>query len=148
MASPDDHELVDDEEKLYRRIPECWYKAATKFIDPLAFKPSESDVTGLSVGRASFHPPEDEAARGRRGKRYYVAVLAASDVRRLGGTVIGKAEYDNPGHAEIPELTYAARKSDKAVELMQGLRDSVITVEGPFDGGRAQPGFGAAGDPT
>ncbi len=134
MASYDDFDSVGDDEIVFRRIPACWYRPDTGFIDPTAFAPSKRDITGLSLGRASFHSPRDEAAIGRAGKEYYIAVLAVSDIARLGATVVARPVEGNTGHAEIPELTYVVRKTQAAVELIAALQKSVLRIEGPFPG--------------
>ena len=42
---------------------------------------TRNDVTGLSVSRAKYKSIQD-AAKGLRGKAYYVAVLRAGDLRQ------------------------------------------------------------------
>lgn len=78
----DGTEPVADHELLYRRIPAAsgFYDAQ---VDPnpssLAFRPTKSDTTGLSLSRAKYKSVE-ETGRGREGKRYFVAVLRAGDL--------------------------------------------------------------------
>ena len=119
MPIPDESAPIDDDEILYRRIP-----AALNLYDPNAeprllpdaFRPNQNDTTGLSVYRARYRAIED-VARGREGKKYYVAVLRAGDL----------------GHAELPGLTYQDRKSDEALEWKALLAQQLcLRVEGPF----------------
>lgn len=131
-------EVIADNELLYRRIPACWYRPDDGYIDPLAFRPNKLDVTGLSLGRASFHAAEAEAAKGRAGKKYFIAVVQASEVRKSGATVAPRPLEGDPGHAEIPELTYDARKTDFAERMIHAIRAAIIRVEGPFDGARSE----------
>ena len=135
MSSPDDSEPVGDDELLYRRIP-----AALNLYDPQtephllpdAFRPNEHDTTGLSVYRARFKTL-DEAARGREGKQYYVAVLRAGDLRSRGIEVVARPREGDPGHAEIPGLTHQTRKTDQALEWKVILAHQLcLRVEGPF----------------
>lgn len=134
MASPDEPSPISDDEILFRRIPEMWYKRDIGYLSPLAFRPNEADATGLSVGRGAFHSAEAEAAKGRAGKKYYVAVLKASDIRQAGATIVPRPLESDPAHAEIPELTYDQRKTDDAERIMHALRSSIIRVDGPFEG--------------
>jgi hypothetical protein len=136
MADSDDLGFVGDDELLLRRIPESmnWYNPGTGFIDPAALTPNKNDTSGLSLGREVFDAPQQEAAKGRAGKRYYVAVLRASDVRAAGANVHPWPIVGDLGHAEISNLTYDARKTDESLKLIQALRSAVIRVEGPFDG--------------
>jgi hypothetical protein len=139
-ADPSTH--VDDEEFVLRRIPRStgWYDPAADIVDPRAFRPPERDTTGLSVSRAKsdahpdFRSAAEDAAAGGNASGYYVAVLRVGDLRAHGIDVVSKPELpENPGHAEIPMLTYATRKSDEAtdaISLMAG--KLIIRVEGPF----------------
>lgn len=126
--------MIDDSELLYRRIPQStgWYDPT---IDsqpsPHAFKPRESDATGLSLFRAKFKTIED-AARGQLGKKYYVAVLRAGDLRARGIDIVQRPPED-PAHCEIVNLTYANRKDDRSEEIKVVLAHELcLRVEGPF----------------
>ena len=131
----DGSEAIADHELLYRRIP-----AASGFYDPqadpnpspLAFRPTQQDTTGLSLSRAKYKNPE-QAARGREGKRYYVAVLRAGELRRLGMDVVPRPLADDPGHCEIMELSFANRKAMPFAEWQALLAEQLcLRVEGPF----------------
>ena len=135
MPIPDESAPIDDDEILYRRIP-----AALNLYDPNAeprllpdaFRPNQNDTTGLSVYRARYRAIED-VARGREGKKYYVAVLRAGDLRAQGIAVVPRPLEGDPGHAELPGLTYQDRKSDEALEWKALLAQQLcLRVEGPF----------------
>ena len=131
----DGSEPIADHEILYRRIP-----AASGFYDPLvdpspsplAFRPTTYDTTGLSLSRAKY-TDLDQAGRGREGKRYYVAVLRAGELRRLGIEVVPKPLESDPGHCEIAELTFANRKAMPFAEWQALLAEQLcLRIEGPF----------------
>ena len=137
MPVGDGTEPIADDELLYRRVPTSagWYDPETCLLKPEAFGPHKTqDATGLSVSRAKYKSIE-EAAKGRAGKSYYVAVLRAGDLRRNGITIIPRPEvlgaYD-PGHAELPDLDSANRKSDRTLERQRLLVQLCLEVEGPF----------------
>ena len=68
-----------------------------------------------------------------RGKRYYVAVLRAGDLRSRGLQVVPRVEGHAPGHAEIPQLTYESRKEGEAKEAEQLLaRKLCLEILGPL----------------
>lgn len=137
-------EPVADDELLFRRIPATtgWYDPVSKSVSPAAFTPNKNDTTGLSFSRAKFNPAgaSEEAARGRSGKQYHVAVLRVSDLKAAGIDVIPMPQPPSDrGHAEAPALTYQIRKTNEARELIQRLRSLVLEVLGPFDGQAVQP---------
>ena len=130
-------ESIADEELLYRRVPIStgWYNPENESLSPEAFAPHKTnDITGLSVTREKYKSIE-EAAQGRPGKSYYVAVLRAGDLRKSGITVASLPDvpdgYD-PGHAEIPGLNADNRKEDKTLERKLLLVELCLRVEGPF----------------
>jgi hypothetical protein len=135
MISPDGTEPIDDDEFLYRRIPvsQNWYDPRVDSRpSPEAFKPTQYDDTGLSLSRSKYKSVE-EAARGMEGKKYYVAVLRVGDLRAEGIPVEPRPKPGDPGHAEIPGLTYDNRKTDRAVEWKTLLAQTLcLHVEGPF----------------
>jgi len=133
MASPDGNEPIADDELLYRRIPAStnWYSEAV--LSPMAFRPhGERDVDGISLWRAK-HTSIDQAARGRPGKEYYVAVLRAGDLAAHGIEVTATPKRGEPGHASLPALNSENRRDPAALDL-QGLLAGQLTVrvEGPF----------------
>jgi hypothetical protein len=132
-------EEISDDEIIYRKIPaSCgWYDPIRVEVKPEAFKPREGD-DGLSVDRAKSEACPlfrsiEEAAVGRSGKEYYVACLRVGVLRERGIQVVPRPIQGNPGHAEIPNLTYENRKSDKSIETMTFLaHGAILRVEGPF----------------
>lgn len=131
---------IDDDELLLRRIPasQNWVSADKASVDPLAFRPSERDVSGLSFGRAKYNTPVQEAAKGGHGKQFYVAVRSVDRMRGAGMQVVGKPLTDDLGHAEVADLTFTNRRSDRVRELVQRLRACVVEIQGPFDGERVR----------
>lgn len=127
---------VADDELLYRRVPDSqnWVAPDAKTVDPLAFRPRESDSTGLSLGRAKYETPEEAAARGSKGRQFYIAVLSARRMRAAGIQIAPRPLASHPGHAEVLELTFDNRRTNRSRELVQRLRDCVVAIEGPFDG--------------
>ena len=138
MADECADEPIGDDELLLRRIPESqnWVTADRQIVDPLAFRPRESDTTGLSFGRAKYTTLPQEAAKGTLGRRFFVACLSVRLIRKNEMTVAPRPLIDDPGHAEVLELTFANRRSDRARELVQRLRDCIVDVQGSFDGWR------------
>ncbi|HZZ41782.1 MAG TPA: hypothetical protein VFE58_02495 [Tepidisphaeraceae bacterium] len=135
---------LSDDELIYRRIPvsQNWYNPnLSPPLSPKAFNPTERDVTGLSISRASLKTIE-EAAKGQPGKSYYVAILRVADLRSAGIRVEpkpldrGVLGPDHPGdesHAELPDLTYQNRKEPRVEELKLALAQRLcIEVNGPY----------------
>jgi hypothetical protein len=135
MPADDGTEPIEDDEELYRRIPAStnWYDPDKQpCLSPHAFRPNKNDGTGISIHRAKYKSAE-EAARGRRGKTYFVAVLRAGDLREHGIEVLARPQEGDPGHAEIPCLNYTQRREKKALESKDLLAyELTIRVEGPF----------------
>lgn len=128
-------EPIDDDEFLYRRVPESqgWYASDDSLpLSYLAFRPGKRDKTGLSICREK-HKTLEEAARGRPNKSYYVAVLRAGDLRTAGISVVARPLENDPGHAEIEDLTYENRKTDQARGRQKLLAECLtLCVKGPF----------------
>lgn len=135
MPTPLGAEPIADDELLYRRIPaslNLYDPSAELFLLPDAFRPNASDTTGLSLYRSKYKSIED-VARGREGKTYYVAVLRAGDLRAAGIAIVPRPLEGDPGHVELPGLTYENRKSDRPIEWKSLLALKLcIKVEGPF----------------
>lgn len=103
---------IADDELIYRRIPasQGWYDPeSTLPLSPKAFRPRSGDNDGISVTRASFRSPAEEA-KNNRGVRFFVATLCVGDIRKHGMDVVAQPIDGNPGHAIIPELRYESRK--------------------------------------
>lgn len=136
MAITDGSEPIDDAEVLYRRIPDSkgWYDAGSppSSLSPDAFRPTENDTTGLSLSRAKYKSVED-AALGRPGKTFWVAKLLAGEMRLHGIELVPRPLPGDPGHAEIPSMTYPVRKSAEC-EGRTVLLAGKLTLEifGPF----------------
>lgn len=126
-------EPIEDDECLYRRVSLDYYDPdQADEPSPLAFHPRAYDQTGISVFRAKYTTPE-LVVQNDRGKRYYVAVLRAGDLRAHGIQVVPCAEGHPSGHAEIPGLTYENRRTDAAEEAKQLLaRKLCLRIIGPL----------------
>ena len=130
----DGTEPIEDDELLYRRVRvDDFDPEQDKYPPRQAFHPSRHDDTGVSVFRAKYTSLE-EAARNDRGKQYYVAVFCAGDLRKHGIEIVPRPEFpDQPGHAELPGMTYASRKEDQVKEWEQLLAQKLcFGVEGPL----------------
>ena len=129
---------IDDDELLYRRIPTStdWYDPSLRELTPQAFAPHKKrDTSGLSVSRAKYKSIE-EAARGRPGKSYYVAVLRAGDLRNCGINAIPRPKTPDgfdKAHAELPDLNAANHDSDETISRQRLLAEELcLRVEGPY----------------
>jgi hypothetical protein len=113
----DENDPIDDNEFVYRRIHPQFFDAALAMpVQRDAFRPTQNDSTGLSVLRAHFARPAHALPKPEAGKatNYYVARLAVRDVRDLGLTVVPEpVPAGPPGHAVIPELSWAAYQANK-----------------------------------
>ena len=129
----DGTEPIEDDELLYRRIQLVHFAPEqSEEPSPQAFHPGKRDETGLSLFRAKYTTPQ-RVAENDRGKRYYVAVLRAGDLRSRGLQVVPRVEGHAPGHAEIPQLTYESRKEGEAKEAEQLLaRKLCLEILGPL----------------
>jgi hypothetical protein len=115
----DGTEPIEDDELLYRRIPQqlpYYDPSEGSKPGPKAFRPRKDDKTGISVFRAKYTTPKQVAMDGC-SERYYVAVLCAGDIRANGLDVIPNVSGHAPGHAELPNLTYENRRTDVAEEI-------------------------------
>jgi hypothetical protein len=113
----DENEPVEESEFIYRRIHVTYYDAALSVsVQPEAFRPTRSDLTGISVFRARFATPVDALTNVDPAKvqNYFVARLLVGDLHRLNLTVRSDPIASGPaGHAVIPELRWQAYQSDK-----------------------------------
>ncbi len=126
-------EPIADEELLYRRVPQVWYNDVGG-LNSLAFAPHKiNDVTGVSLYRAKYKSSEEAAkVKNRPGKSYYVAVLRTGDLRQKGIEVVPRPLPNDPGHAELPDINSANRKTGKTLQRQQALTSLCLRVEGPF----------------
>jgi hypothetical protein len=131
MSADDGTEPVADDELLYRRIPvsKGWYSEGG--LSPEAFDPLKDENTGISVYRDKYKSIE-EVAQGKSKKGYFVAVFRAGDLREHGIEVAPRPESNDPGHAELPDLTCLNRLEPKTQERKVRLAKSWLRVEGPF----------------
>ena len=129
----DGTEPIDDDELLYRRVPIVHFNQSNDpKPTPEAFRPHANDTTGLSIYRAKYKGVE-QVAQSPREQRYYVAVFRAGDLRACGIAVEPRPKPDDPGHAELPGLTYEHRKDDSVLEWKVFLAQKLcLRVEGPF----------------
>lgn len=113
----DEHQPVDQNEFVYRRIPRAFFQPTPPVLFLIAaFRPTANDTTGLSVFRAGFLRPEDTRANVDPARRndYYVVSLAVAELQALGLTVVPEPDPQGPpGHVVIPELNWTAYKADK-----------------------------------
>jgi len=132
MFSADGTEPLSDDELLYRRIPvsQGWYTEGV--LSPEAYGPHrERDVDGISFWRAKCRCL-DEAARGRPGKDYYVAVIRVGDLRERGIEPVSTPHKGGGGHVSLPALNAENRRSPEAQALKARLCELTLKVEGPF----------------
>lgn len=132
MATDAGHDPIADEELLYRRIPVTmnWYVGGN--LSPEAFDPRKDETTGISVSRAKYISVK-QAAQGMSKKGYFVAILNAGELRKNGVRVEPRPLPDDPGHAELPDLTCDNRGTPET-QARKVLLATVLTrqVEGPF----------------
>ncbi|MEZ6086447.1 MAG: hypothetical protein R3C05_00110 [Pirellulaceae bacterium] len=132
---------IADDEELFRRVSASavpqQYDPVTDILSDQAFAPHKTmDASGISVYRKKFKSLE-QAAVGRPGKSYFVAVLRAGDLRRHGISVVPRpnlpdGQFD-AAHAELPDLNSATRKHDATIERQRLLANELcLRVEGPF----------------
>lgn len=139
MASSNNIEIVEDDERIFRRIPFHYYDVQNNEFDNEAFKPRKDDITGISVDRArsqqhtEFKTIEEAARSPSQKKQYYVAVFSVLDLSEAGLDVVSEHSDDHPGHAVIPNLKYQDRNTTEAINWMQLLATELcLEVAGPF----------------
>lgn len=115
MSGHEGTEPVGDDELLFRRVPvsKRWFDA--NGLSPEAFDPREDEATGISVFREKYTTIE-KAAAGKSKRGYFIAVFRASDLRKCGIEVVPRPGLDDPGHAELPDLTCSNRLASEALE--------------------------------
>jgi hypothetical protein len=104
---------IEGNEYLLRRIHKSHFDKSLPIpIQPVAFKPTDSDEDGLSVFRERFTSAIEVARSGRAVDSYYVVRLPVGSLLDLGLTV-KPTPGDLPGHAVIVELNRQAYTSNK-----------------------------------
>ena len=135
-AREDGTEPILDDEILYRRVPVSmeWYdREKNPPLNYFAFCPTKNDKTRLSVYRGKYKTAQQVAASLRPGARYYVAELRAGDLLSKKISVVPAPLPDDPGHAEIPDLTYQNKDTSRAIEIQKTLAEELcLCVHGPF----------------
>lgn len=129
----DGTEPVLDSEILYRRISCQYYNPENDTCpSPLSFRLIPEDITGLSVYRAKYKTMKQVAANPRE-KQYYVASFLAGKLRENEIDIVPRPLQDDPGHAEIPNLTYENRKTPKSREIQLSLAEKLWkSIDGPI----------------
>ena len=129
-AEQDGKEPIEDDELLYRRVPTVHYSSG---LSPEAFAPHKTnDTDGLSLTRAKYNSLDD-AAKGRPGKEYYVAVFRASDLRDIVNVQIEPdPQPHDSGHVLIPEMNSDNRKAQETAERKLAMKVVCLRIEGPF----------------
>lgn len=139
MSSGDGSDPITDDEVVFRRVSEQSGHYDSSLSRPVrwqAFKPNESDRSGISVWRAKYITARDTAATNARpDRRYYILVLAASRLRAAGVEVRPTPEEGGPGHASLVNINFDDYECDKdrIRELLNTIAETLIErVEGPF----------------
>ena len=130
----DGREPVDDDELVFRRVPEQSqrYNPTTRILSPEAFAPHKTaDQTGISLSRQKYKSVE-EASRGRPGKQNYVATLRAGDLKANAIRILPDPLPDDPGHCVLPDINSGNRKDDATLLLQRELVRLTLSVDGPF----------------
>jgi hypothetical protein len=106
----DEDQPVEDSEYVFRRIHPDFFNASLAIaVTREAFRPTKKDSSGLSVFRAGLAKPSDTLANldQEKAKKYYVAQLPVSELRKLGLTVVpNPIPCGPPGHAIIPQINW------------------------------------------
>lgn len=109
-TSSSEEDPVKDEECVLRRIPcneEYYNPALDEPTQPLAFRPRRDDLTGISVYRSLFVKPIELVQPVQIDRRYYVAELKVSDIKKLGLTVVPDPQEDEvKGHSLVPQINW------------------------------------------
>lgn len=108
-------DAVTPDEAVFRRIPKSRFHEGDDVpVDPVAFRPREDDIEGLSVYRAKKVGPREVALAYRMPGDCFVARLAVADLLDLHLSVVPDERPDElPGHALIPELSWGRYQADK-----------------------------------
>ena len=110
LAVADGTEPIADDELLYRRVPVStgWCFSEGKPLGSSVHRAQLHDPTGLSVSRDKYCSSQ-QAARGRAGKSYYLAVLRASESQAKGMRLYHASAARRSGARRVAGLEF--RKS-------------------------------------
>jgi hypothetical protein len=111
---------IDPEELLLRRISRMFYPDPDHPKSPqwIAFRPTDKDLDGLSVGRRRLVVSIEQFSYAPdHTKQHCVAQVGASQVFSLGLSVVPKPIQGDRSHAIIPEMNVRDYKADKAKKL-------------------------------
>ncbi len=131
---------VSGAEQLYRRLlPGGWYRDGDHpiVIPQKYFMPRARDEDGISVNRASLTDAVTASRRPDSGERIPMAQFAASDVYRIGLSVLPRPTERDISHAVIPELNSLdhddPEKKKRMDEWAMALRNcsTLIRPDGP-----------------
>ena len=104
----DENDPINDDEFVLRRVvnlPDYYDPTLPAPTRTNAFRPTDDDLTGISVYREAFVSAEAVARAGGSEKGYYVARLPVAGIRALGLTVTPDPQPDLlPGHSLVPEI--------------------------------------------
>lgn len=132
MPEPLGQEPIGDDEFLYRRIPVSTNWCSGGELSPEAFDPRKDDLSGISLTRSKYRTPH-ESAVGSSRRGYYVAACSVRKLREAGFHCAPEPIEDNPGHAEITDVRFGNRESDRTKELKLQLANLFKdNIQGPF----------------
>jgi len=139
MPAPDGREPIEDDEIVFRRVPNNidWYNPESQRpVAWVTFRPNPKDTDGISVWRAKYKSPEEVAAiHARLGRQYWVLALKTSQLRNAGITIAPTPDLGGPGHASLTNMRssdYAQNRNTVKNIAEDITRNLVLYVEGPF----------------
>ncbi len=142
MSTEPGSDPIRDDEILFRRLARVYYDPEkSDKPSPVGFRPTDEDLTGLSLSRQKYISAKDVAEYGSLGKNYYVAAIKVSELRNYGIDVIQKPIAGNPGHAEVPGLRLENRSTNDAKEWQNMIAENLcFDILGPYPGKRVETG--------
>lgn len=128
--------FVPDSETVYRRVPPGWTADNTPHAPWVRFRPTERDVSGISLDRASLCTPQESARRGNPSRAYAVFALRVEAIRSVSiertaarMDVVGDPLHDNPAHAQIPQMRWAVYVQEKALIIEWANRLAQLSIQ-------------------
>ena len=113
----DETDPVTSDELILRAIPNVRdYYDPTRAMGPFTrstFKPTQSDVDGISVYREAFVSPSELALSMRKKGDYYVVAMPAKEFIDAGLTIVPSPSAGPKGHCTIPELSHGNERRNK-----------------------------------